>query len=504
MKGVLQMEWTTAKRYQKYNEWDADYLLNLQAQADRSQYQLHYHIRPSSGLLNDPNGFSYFNNAWHVFYQQYPFGPVHGLKSWHHMQSTDLVHWVDQGIALKPDSKLDSHGAYSGSARVIDDRLFLMYTGNVRDQNWIRHPYQNGAWMDKNGQVEKLTKPLITAPEHVTEHFRDPQILQHGNQYYAILGAQDKETQTGKIALFTSAHLTDKWQDLGYINFTNDEMGYMIECPNLIFIDKQPVLIFCPQGLSKEITEYQNIYPNMYVVGEKFKFNSGKFTTQQAAPINLDDGFDVYASQAFNAPDDNAYLISWVGLPDVSYPTDRENWANCLSQVKKLSLKNGHLVQQPVNAMRNLRSAGQLVRTEKVIDGRQIIEAHAGQQYELKLTLAANQTGTLHLAGNHTVSESLRLNFATGKDAYLEVDRGHAGEQFNTEYGTTRKISLPENQVLDLDIFIDHSLAEIFVNNGEHVMTLRFFIVPENDKIALTSTTESLNYYGTFWKLTDM
>ena len=48
------MEWTTEKRYLPYNKWDAESLIDLQAQANRSKYQLHYHIRPSSGLLNEP------------------------------------------------------------------------------------------------------------------------------------------------------------------------------------------------------------------------------------------------------------------------------------------------------------------------------------------------------------------------------------------------------------------------------------------------------------------
>ena len=226
-------------------------------------------------------------------------------------------------------------------------------------------------------------------------------------------------------------------------------------------------------------------------------------TTTQAAPINLDDGFDVYATQAFNAPDGKAYAISWVGLPDVEYPTDNENWANCLSQVKELSLKNGRLIQRPVAAMGTLRQAGHLIRTEKVIDGRQVVESHAGQQYELKITIARNQSGTLHLAGNHTVDQSLQLNFNTGKDAFFEIDRSKAGQTFNEKFGVTRKIRLPENQDLDLDIFIDHSLAEVFVNNGEHVMTLRYFADQKNDKIALTGKN-SLNYYGTFWNLADM
>lgn len=497
------MEWTTEKRYLPYNKWDAETLLDLQAQADRSQSQLHYHIRPSSGLLNDPNGFSYFNGAWHVFYQQYPFGPVHGLKSWHHMKSTDLVHWEDMGLAVKPDTQFDSHGAYSGSATMINDKLFLMYTGNVRDQDWVRHSYQNGAWMNQDGNIEKLSRPLIETPDHVTEHFRDPQILKHGDKYYTILGAQDKETETGKIAIFSASNLTGKWTDLGYINFTDKDMGYMIECPNLVFVDDQPVLIFCPQGLDKKITSYENIYPNMYVTGSKFKFDAAKMTTTQDAPINLDDGFDVYATQAFNAPNGKAYAISWVGLPDVEYPTDNENWANCLSQVKELSLKKGRLIQRPVAAMGTLRQAGHLIRTEKVIDSRQVVESHAGQQYELKITIARNQRGTLHLAGNHPVNQSLQLNFNTGKDAFFEIDRSKAGQTFNEKFGTTRKIRLPENQDLDLDIFIDHSLAEVFVNNGEHVMTLRYFADPKNDKIAFTGKN-SLNYYGTFWNLADM
>ena len=357
--------------------------------------------------------------------------------------------------------------------------------------------------MDQTGHIEKLARPLIEAPDHVTEHFRDPQILKHGDKYYAILGAQDKETETGKIAIFSASDLTGKWTDLGYVNFTDKDMGYMIECPNLVFVDDQPVLIFCPQGLDKKITPYENIYPNMYVAGSKFKFDAGKMTTTQAAPINLDDGFDVYATQAFNAPDGKAYAISWVGLPDVEYPTDNENWANCLSQVKELSLKNGRLIQRPVAAMGTLRQAGHLIRTEKVIDGRQVVESHAGQQYELKITIARNQSGTLHLAGNHTVDQSLQLNFNTGKDAFFEIDRSKAGQTFNEKFGVTRKIRLPENQDLDLDIFIDHSLAEVFVNNGEHVMTLRYFADQKNDKIALTGKN-SLNYYGTFWNLSDM
>ena len=36
---------------------------------------------------------------------------------------------------------------------------------------------------------------------------------------------------------------------------------------------------------------------------------------------NMDYGFEAYATQAFNAPDGRALAVSWLGLPDVSYPS---------------------------------------------------------------------------------------------------------------------------------------------------------------------------------------
>lgn len=491
------MEWTTEKRYKKYSEWTAEELLDLQAQATKSDYQLSYHVRPQSGLLNDPNGFSYFNGEYNLFYQAFPFGAAHGLKSWFHLTSKDLVNWKNMGLAVKPDTKFDSHGAYSGSAHVIDDELFLMYTGNHRDENWERHTYQIGAKMDKNYNITKLEKPMIEKPDHVTEHFRDPQLIKFNDMYYAIIGAQDAKTKTGKISLFRSKDLK-KWQDLGYVDFSNDEMGYMIECPNLVFVDEIPVLIFCPQGLDKNITNYQNIYPNMYMLGEQMRFNKAKFITNQEKPLNLDDGFDVYATQAFNSPNGKAYAISWVGLPDISYPTDAENWANCMSQVKELHVKDGVLYQQPVPAMASLRKNGTPLRVEKTLDTHQTLMQDASQNYELKLDIEANQAGELYFAANNDLSSGIKVSFSTKDDAYLTVDRSQAGIAFDQEHGETRTIKLDANQRLSIDLFVDHSLAEMFINNGKNTMTFRYFAPKENTKLAIASDGE-LNFTGTHW-----
>lgn len=40
-----------------------------------------FHLSARTGWMNDPNGFSYYNGKYHMFYQYYPFeskwGPMH-------------------------------------------------------------------------------------------------------------------------------------------------------------------------------------------------------------------------------------------------------------------------------------------------------------------------------------------------------------------------------------------------------------------------------------------
>ena len=98
-------EWTTALRYRPYHLWDKEYTKTLEEQVQQSTWRLDFHIQPKSGLLNDPNGFSYFNGQWHLFYQAFPYGPVHGLKSWFHLTSDNLVDWQAEGVKLEPSTK---------------------------------------------------------------------------------------------------------------------------------------------------------------------------------------------------------------------------------------------------------------------------------------------------------------------------------------------------------------------------------------------------------------
>ena len=154
----------------------------------------------------------------------------------------------------------------------FDDKLFLFYTGNVRDENWVRHPYQIGALLDKSGKLEKIDKVLIEQPAEATDHFRDPQIFNYKGRFYAIVGGQNLDKQ-GYVKLYKAVDNDySNWEVVGNLDFANDKTAYMMECPNLVFINDQPVLLYCPQGLSKEVLDYGNIYHSAFISFYFFDF----------------------------------------------------------------------------------------------------------------------------------------------------------------------------------------------------------------------------------------
>ena len=59
--------WTSPERYRAYKDYTKGYVTALTDTVNTSHYRNTYHIEPETGLLNDPNGFSYFNGKYHLF-----------------------------------------------------------------------------------------------------------------------------------------------------------------------------------------------------------------------------------------------------------------------------------------------------------------------------------------------------------------------------------------------------------------------------------------------------
>lgn len=451
-------------RYRAYSDWSKEEIAKINENVNQSPWHASYHIEPRTGLLNDPNGFSFFNGKYNLFYQNWPFGAAHGLKEWIHTESDDLVHFYVTGAELRPDTEHDSHGAYSGSAYEVDGKLFLFYTGNIRDKKWIRDTLQIGAWMDKDHNITKCENILIHKPADVTEHFRDPQIFNYKGQLYTIVGAQNLE-KSGFIKVYKATdNNVETWEEVGNLDFGSTGSEYMIECPNLLFVDEKPVIIYCPQGLDKSELNYDNIYPNAFKICQSFDTENIKLVGASEIQ-NLDYGFEAYATQGFNTPDGRTLIVSWIGLPDIDYPTDKYDYQGAMSLVKELSIKDGKLYQYPVETITSLRVSSEEF-TSKV---------ETNNTYELELTFPTNQKSELLLFSD-SKGNGLSLIVDT-KEGKIILDRSKAGIQYATDFGTIRECSIDTKETT-ANIFVDNSIIEIFINKGEKVFTSRVF--PEN------------------------
>ncbi len=206
-----------------------------------------FHLEPDRGLLNDPNGLAYYKGKYYVFFQWNRFSKDHSYKEWGMFTSADMVRWTFEGSALLPDQTYDMCGIYSGSGLVINDRLYLFYTGNVK-KDGRRESHQCMA-VTENGKKFLKLGSIAETPPGFTSHFRDPKIFRTGAGGYCMVTGAQRENGKGALALFRSDDALS-WTYAGTPALSEDYE--MIECPDLFRLDGRYVLLYCPQNRDNE------------------------------------------------------------------------------------------------------------------------------------------------------------------------------------------------------------------------------------------------------------
>lgn len=498
--GTDKMKWSKEnlyKRWESYSKKERQGILN---QAMKSPYRQQYHIQPPGGLLNDPNGLAYFNGRFHVFYQWFPMGAVHGLKYWYHVTSANLVDWVNEGAGLEPDTEFDSHGVYSGSALPWKGELLLVYTGNTRTESWERVPYQMLARMDSDGKIQKAPNPMLsgTIPGY-TDHLRDPKLWQEQDMFYCVLGAQ-RENETGTCLLLSSKDM-QSWENGKEIQTGLTDFGYMWECPDYFELEGRGILLFSPQGLSPEGDCYQNIYQTGYLVGAPLNLANGDFK-EHGSFKEIDLGFDFYATQTFLARDGRRLLFAWMGLPEIDYPTDKENWAHCLTIPRELYLQNDQIIQVPARELEQLRQTDAPQERKGKVEGLLLFPELAGISYELEVEMTAEggaEEFGLLLRASKDGKRATRIALNCKKQKIM-LDRTVSGQPFAENYGTVRQTDYKERKI-NLRIFADSSSVECFISDGTYTFTSRIFPYEDQDQWGVFSEGGESTYCVRHWKL---
>lgn len=449
---------------------------NLSSKSEAQKHQLQYHIVPQKGLLNDPNGLIQYKGIYHVFFQWNQHGTVHKNKSWGHVTSKDLIHWDYHEAALEPNDWYDKDGVYSGSAVTLNDKLYLFYTGNVREAEGKRESYQCLA-VSEDGFTFEKKGPLFRHPEGYTGHVRDPKVWQdEEGTWWMILGAQ-KNDLTGDTILYQSANLLN-WEFKGSFMEENLSLGYMWECPDVLRFKEKDVFVFSPQGLEKKEKQNQNIYQTGYLTGKLT--SKGTFLSDKTEFKELDKGFEFYAPQSFT--DDWGRVISfgWVGVmyPEVeaAVPTRKDGWLHALSIPREVTYSNGVLKQQPVAELEQLRQPNPTVINDVA---QQTIELLSLQSELLIDWEDTPEEFFLQIREDVAIQYNHETNrFVVSRTNWLTKEREE------------REVTLKKG-LRNIRLFLESSLIELFVNDGEEVFTLRYFIEEENHQLSVSTAEKN-------------
>jgi len=447
------------------------------------KFRPQYHYSPESAWMNDPNGMVYFEGEYHLFYQHHPYSNRWGPMHWGHAISTDLVHWEQMPIALKPDH---NGTIFSGSA-VVDwndtsgffeggKGLVAMFT--QEDTNPITgapRQRQSLAYSKDKGRTWTMyaNNPVLTH-EEMTD-FRDPKVLwdEARERWVMVLAAGDR------VIFYHSLNLID-WTFGSEFGLQEGSHAGVWECPDLFELpvdndrhNRKWVLIVSIGSMP----EYPEGSRTQYFIGS---FDGERFVNdEQPENVNwLDHGRDNYAGVSWSdIPDQDGrrVFIGWMSNWKYANETPTDTWRSAMTLPRTLELRAFNdgirLVQCPVDELKQLRIRSDEEHNAQLTqDPKSFIEADC---YEIEAEFELQDAKEFGFAVRDRDGKQVTwIGYDTEKQT-LFIDRSASGiTDFNEEFSCRHEAPLsPVNGKVSMRLFVDWSSVEVFGNDGRVAMT---------------------------------
>ncbi len=422
--------------------------LSLQKATARAQADRHrpvYHFQPPALWMNDPNGPIYYQGYYHMFYQFNPYGDGWGNMHWGHARSKDLVRWEHLPIALWPSKENGEDHCFSGCAAIgPDGKLVLYYTSiGPRDpEQWAATAEDDQALVWKKWPKN----PILSLKSHgdvKIDDWRDPFVFREAGRWYMVVGGH-RAGAKGGITLYASDDQIN-WKFLG-IPFVGKEGNW--ECPNLFKLDGKWVLIYSPHG------------PVRYYTGT-LDLEGCKFKPEHEG--TLDPG-QYYAPNGLEDPNGRRILWGWIN----GFPANR-GWNGCLTLPRVLHVgPDGALLQQPAPELTALREPkANHVDSKELGESPSVLSEVRGDVLEI---LAEIEMGDAKAAG---------LAVRRSDDGKRAVTIRYDGKELDVA-GARIPLELAKGKKLDLHIFLDRSVVEVYADHGRACVT-RVIDAPDTD-----------------------
>lgn len=423
---------------------------------------LHFHLMHPGGpsLPGDPNAAFYLDGTYHLHYIL--AHPWNGRTSFSfvHVTSTDLLNWTWQPTKLQP--AFTGHGMFSGTGFLTKDgKPAIIYHGERSGRNQIA--------IAKDIRLSDWEKPYpvdvreADGREAKINHW-DPDCFRIGVTYYAIFGGEDPP-------LFKSIDLK-KWTRVG--PFLRNDLpdvarGEDISCPNFFRMGDKWVLLCISHDLGCR-----------YYIGD-WDAKAEQFIPQKHGRMNWRrDGqsvfgrggawrADYFAPESVLTPDGRRVMWAWLATVDRG---DHEMSNRTIQSLpRELSLSaDGGLRIKPLRELATLRQTP-VVRQDVVVAAVPDLRADrspvgtplaqfGGEAAELRVVVPRDQ------AVRKLFGVTL---FADGKGGGLPVVfRPETGAlRLGTAEAPFLLADLPASEDVELRVFVDKYLVEVFVNDRQ-------------------------------------
>ncbi len=464
---------------------------------ENTLYRPQIHFTPKSKWMNDPNGMFYLNGIYHLFYQYHPDSNVWGPMHWGHATTNDFIHWKEHDIALFPD---ELGYIFSGSA-IVDYRN----TSGLGDGNTIPviaiFTYHDPE-KEKNGEEEYQTQGIAFSldegftwkkykenpvlPNPGLKDFRDPKVVwdEERNSWLMVLSTY------AETLFYRSENLID-WKYLSSFGKDIGAHGGVWECPDFFQLqvnergEKKWVLLQSinpggPNGGSGTqyfIGDFDGVE---FVIDSEFQKQLDRY-----GAIWLDYGRDNYAGVTWsNVPEEDGrrLFIGWMSNWNYADKVPTYQWRGAMTIPRELSLKRveGKSYSLQSLPVRELIDNSNLVyelneqlRTKTFDISKD--EFADGISFKIELEDLSDDVYTFSWSNNE--GDSLEFGLDTISNTFF-IDRSKAGNTNFSDQFLIEKLTYKlekEVQGLSLEVVIDKTSIEIFVNGGEHVFTEIFF-----------------------------
>lgn len=419
-----------------------------------------FHGMPSGSWTNESHGMTYSNGKYHVFFQKNANGPYMSRLHWGHISSENLYDWTEEPIAIAPGEDYDIKGCWSGCVYEDGGDTYILYTAVDNAKATIAQ-----AKAKDNGLIEWEKQGVIIngRPSGLSDDFRDPYFFTANEQKYIIVGTSKNDIGACTLHKYENG----SWTNDGTIFFQGgnaNQHGTFWEMPNVTDMGNGKYLFTCtPLGTGVGVR-------TLCWVGTID--NDGKFAPDgevqylEMGGISRD-GYGLLSPTIYQK-DGKTLLLGIV--PDKLATEDnfKIGWAHNYSLVREISLAaDGSLVQKPYSGLEGMRTETAFAK-ELALNGIESLAPVSGHQIELlgEFTVASGTCGFNFLkSGSKQVSLTYDVDNGNLTLDMTTLDRTVQDGVYNGVYAVALPKKVAIGEKLTLHVFLDGSIADIFVND---------------------------------------